>query len=119
MSHSPIIWIAAIATLAIYSVLYRENPFFRFFEHVFVVVAAGYGLYQIWTSVLDPLWWQPMAGAGPGPGQGGVVCGFVMGGGGGGGFQGIRDPIRAPGSRLTEGALHGGAGAAWIRAQPS
>ncbi|MBI2300973.1 MAG: hypothetical protein HYU66_18840, partial [Armatimonadetes bacterium] len=31
----------AIATLAILSVVYRENRFYRFFEHVFIGVATG------------------------------------------------------------------------------
>jgi hypothetical protein len=50
----------AVATLGIYSILYRENPVFRFFEHVFIGVAAGYGFQLIITDVLDPDWWTPM-----------------------------------------------------------
>jgi len=55
-----IVVIGAIATLAIYSILYRENPVFRFFEHVFIGVAAGYGFYLTIDTVLKPNWWTPM-----------------------------------------------------------
>ena len=55
-----IVVIGAIATLAIYSILYRENPVFRFFEHVFIGLAAGYGFYFTIDTVLKPNWWTPM-----------------------------------------------------------
>jgi hypothetical protein len=55
-----VIAIGALCTLGIYSILYRENPVFRFFEHVFIGVAAGYGFYFIITNVLHPLWWTPL-----------------------------------------------------------
>ncbi len=35
-------FVAAILTLAIFSFLYRENPFFRFAEHLLVGLSAGY-----------------------------------------------------------------------------
>ena len=35
------VWIAAILTLAVFSFLYRENPFYRFAEHLFVGIANG------------------------------------------------------------------------------
>ena len=34
-------WIAAFLTLCVFSFLYRENPFYRFAEHLFVGSAAG------------------------------------------------------------------------------
>jgi hypothetical protein len=36
------IWIGAIITLAVFSFLYKDNPFYRFAEHLFVGVSAGY-----------------------------------------------------------------------------
>jgi hypothetical protein len=62
MSHSPLIWVGALATLALYSILYRENPVYRFAEHIFVGLATGYGLYVIWNEVLLPKWWTPLVG---------------------------------------------------------
>ncbi len=36
------IWVAALLTVAIFSLLYRDNPFYRFAEHLLVGVSAGY-----------------------------------------------------------------------------
>ena len=36
------ILIGGVATLAIYSFLIKENPFYRFFEHLFIGIAAGF-----------------------------------------------------------------------------
>ena len=52
------IWLAAIGTLAIYSILYKENPAYRLAEHVFIGAAAGYGVYLTWAQILKPLWWD-------------------------------------------------------------
>ncbi len=41
------VWVAAFLTLGIYSFLYRDNPWYRFTESVFVGVSAGY-----WVVVL-------------------------------------------------------------------
>ena len=38
------IWVAALLTLCIYSFLYRDNPFYRFAEHLFVGISVGYGI---------------------------------------------------------------------------
>jgi len=54
------VWLAALCTLAIYSILYRENAFYRLFEHIFVGLAMGYTVFTTWAQVLDPLWWDPM-----------------------------------------------------------
>lgn len=53
-------WCGAISTFAIYSVLYAENRFYRLFEHIFIGLAAGYGVYITWAQVLGPKWWAPM-----------------------------------------------------------
>ena len=50
MSINPGIWVAAILTLAIFSFLYRENPVFRFAEHLLVGISAGYYLVQYFFS---------------------------------------------------------------------
>jgi len=52
------VWISAIGTLAIYSVLYRENPAYRLTEHIFIGAAAGYGVYVTWAELLKPNWWD-------------------------------------------------------------
>ena len=57
-------WCAAVCTFAIYSVLHAENKFYRFFEHILIGLAAGYGIYWTWRSILLPNWWKPMVGDG-------------------------------------------------------
>lgn len=64
MSHNPEIWLGALATLALYSILYRENPVYRLAEHLFVGLAAGYGVYVLWRDVLRPKWWAPLTAGG-------------------------------------------------------
>jgi hypothetical protein len=54
------IWVAALCTLGIYSILYKENKVFRFFEHLFIGVATGYTIYITWNDTLKPRWWVPM-----------------------------------------------------------
>lgn len=54
--------IGVLATLGLYSVLYRENKFYRFWEHVFLGLAAGWALVTLWIETLYPLWWLKMFG---------------------------------------------------------
>lgn len=53
-------WLGAICTLAIYSVLYKENPYYRLFEHIFIGMACGQGAYLTWTDIIKPKWWDVM-----------------------------------------------------------
>ncbi len=64
MSHDPVVWVGALATLALYSILYRENPVYRVGEHLFIGLATGYGLYVMWKNVLAPKWWTPLVARG-------------------------------------------------------
>ncbi|MBD3335472.1 MAG: hypothetical protein GF355_08135 [Candidatus Eisenbacteria bacterium] len=52
MSGDPGIWIAAVLTLAIFSFLYRDNPVYKFAEHLLVGVSAGYYLTQYTFSAV-------------------------------------------------------------------
>ncbi|MCX6375966.1 MAG: hypothetical protein NTU88_08055 [Armatimonadetes bacterium] len=58
ITASVTIWVAAIGTLAIYSILYKENPVYRMAEHIFIGAAAGYGVFVTWTQILKPQWWD-------------------------------------------------------------
>jgi hypothetical protein len=50
------IWIAAFLTLATLSFLYRDNPVYRFAEHVFVGVSAAYWMtIAFWDTVVPNL----------------------------------------------------------------
>jgi hypothetical protein len=72
-----IIWLGALATLALYTVLYRENRVYRTAEHLFVGLAAGYGAYLLWSQVLYPKWWVPMVQEGRWPWALALVCGAL------------------------------------------
>lgn len=54
------IWIAAGLTLCIYSFLYKDNPFFRFAEHLFVGVSAGYLLTITFHDNFIPYIYAPL-----------------------------------------------------------
>jgi hypothetical protein len=47
-------WVAALLTLCVFSFLYRDNPFYRFAEHLFVGASAGYLLAVQYQNVLKP-----------------------------------------------------------------
>lgn len=55
--------VAAICTLIVYTFLYRENPFYRFLEHVLVGLSVGFATIRTWTNLLQPNWWERMVGA--------------------------------------------------------
>ncbi len=57
------IWIAAFLTLCIYSFLYRDNPFYRFAEHLFVGISVGYGIVIAIHQGIIPLAWEPLSEA--------------------------------------------------------
>lgn len=66
-------WLAVFLTLAIFSYLYKDNPFYKIAEHIFVGVSAGYwaAMYfwtQIQPNLLGRLW----------PAPEGEVTGFFM-----------------------------------------
>lgn len=54
------IWVAAFFTLCIYSFLYKDNPLYKFAEHVFVGVSTGYGIAYTFHKGLIPYAWNPL-----------------------------------------------------------
>lgn len=48
------VWIAAALTLCIYSFLYKDNPFYKFAEHLLVGVSAGYLIVIDYTNNIKP-----------------------------------------------------------------
>jgi hypothetical protein len=52
--------LGVLMTLGVFSVLYKENPVFRFLEHILVGLATGFGVLFIWFNFLLPNWYQPM-----------------------------------------------------------
>ena len=52
--------LAGISTIAIFSFLYKENPFYRFFEHLFIGIATGITFMLtiknlLWPQAIKPL----------------------------------------------------------------
>ena len=53
--------LAAFLTLSIFSFLYKDNPFYRFAEHLIVGISAGYWIAILYHTSLKDLWLDPMA----------------------------------------------------------
>ena len=60
ISLSPWIWISALLSLAVFSFLYKDNPFYRFAEHLFIGVANGYAVTFYWHNILVPTLFDPL-----------------------------------------------------------
>lgn len=54
-------WLAVASTLAIFSLLYRENPVYRLFEYIFLGVGAAYGATRLLQDAIIPDWWGPLS----------------------------------------------------------
>lgn len=48
------IWVGAFLTFCIFSFLYKDNPFYKFAEHLFVGVSVGYSISISYHNVLYP-----------------------------------------------------------------
>lgn len=53
-------WVAVGLTLAIYSFLYRDNPFFKFGEHLYIGISVGFGLAIVIFKSMAVKWWEPL-----------------------------------------------------------
>ncbi len=54
------VWLGAIATLAIFSFLFRENRVYRFAEHTLLGLGIGFGIAATITDIIIPKWWNPL-----------------------------------------------------------
>jgi hypothetical protein len=54
------VWIAALLTLFIFSFLYKDNPVYKFSEHLFVGISAGYYVVLQFWSVIYPNCYVPI-----------------------------------------------------------
>jgi len=48
------LWVGALCTLAIWSFLYKDNPFYKVAEHIFVGISAAYWFVYIIYNILIP-----------------------------------------------------------------
>ena len=53
-------WLAAGLTLFIFSFLYKDNPFYKFAEHLYVGISAGYWISLQYHNVFRPNLWDPL-----------------------------------------------------------
>lgn len=54
------IWLSAFLTLCIFSFLYKDNPFYRLAEHLFVGVSLGYGVVLAVYQGIIPFAYEPL-----------------------------------------------------------
>jgi len=57
-------WVAAGLTLFMFSFLYKDNPFFRFGEHLYVGVSMGYTIVRIHYDVMVKSLYSPVVAEG-------------------------------------------------------
>jgi hypothetical protein len=49
------LWLQAVLTFAILSFLIKDNAFYKFAEHIFVGISAGYGVIVVWHEAVLPI----------------------------------------------------------------
>lgn len=54
------VWVAALLTLFIFSFLFKDNPLYKFAEHLFVGVSAGYYIVLNFWTVIIPNLYDPL-----------------------------------------------------------
>ncbi len=60
LTLDPWLWISALLSLAIFSFLYKDNPFYKLAEHIFVGAANGYAVTFYWHNILVPSLFDPL-----------------------------------------------------------
>jgi hypothetical protein len=60
LSHDIWTWIGALLSLAIFSFLYKDNPFYKTAEHLFVGITNGYAVTFYWHNILVPVLFNPL-----------------------------------------------------------
>ena len=53
-------WVAAFLTLCIFSFLYKDNPFYKFAEYLFIGVSMGYAIPLTWNAAFIPYVYRPI-----------------------------------------------------------
>lgn len=56
------IFIGGVATLAVYSFLFKENRFYRIFEHLFIGIATSITIMKAFRDSLWPVYFKPLLG---------------------------------------------------------
>lgn len=53
-------WVIAFFTLALFSFLYKDNPFYKLAENIFAGLTAGYQVGLIWDTIIMQKLWDPL-----------------------------------------------------------
>jgi hypothetical protein len=53
ISTDPSVWVAALLTIMAYTILYKDNPFYKLAEHILVGLSAGYLFIQTWKMIYN------------------------------------------------------------------
>ncbi len=56
MSTSSGVWVAALLTIFAYSYLYKDNPMFKFAEHLFVGIGAAQAIVMGYQNIVEQAW---------------------------------------------------------------
>ncbi len=49
-------WVAVLATLAVFSFVIKENPFYRFFEYTMIGMSAAHTVVMTWENYTKAFW---------------------------------------------------------------
>lgn len=60
LSTDPVVWVAAILTIFIFSFLYKDNPLYKFAEHLVVGTSAAYWTVILYETSLKPKLIEPL-----------------------------------------------------------
>lgn len=60
IASRPGIYAGALCTIGLMTLIYRENAVYRFFEHIFIGLAAGFSIVVVIKEILDPFLYQPV-----------------------------------------------------------
>lgn len=56
LSTNPWVWFMGLGMLALYSFIYKENPVYRLFEHIYVGSSVGYAVVTAYNNIVDQAW---------------------------------------------------------------
>lgn len=70
------VWIAALLTLMIYSFLYKDNPFYKLAEHIFMGLSIGYMIVIYYYNYIIPRVYEPLFHA---PHQWSLIFPIILG----------------------------------------
>jgi hypothetical protein len=59
LATDPWVWVGVFFTFAVFSFLYKDNPFFKLAEHVVVGISVGYGMVFWATQAFYQKFWIP------------------------------------------------------------